>query len=55
MEVEFYEINAGEEFEHDSRRFRKLDDRRAMLVDRQTDARRVIHFYPEDRVIKAKR
>ncbi|GAA4460236.1 hypothetical protein GCM10023156_41000 [Novipirellula rosea] len=55
MEVDFYNVNAGEEFEHDSKRYRKLDDRRAMLIDRSTSDRRVIHLMPESRVQTVKR
>ncbi|WP_372719248.1 hypothetical protein [Novipirellula sp.] len=55
MEIDFYNVNAGEEFEHESKRYRKLDDRRAMLIDKTSGERRAIHFLPEDKVKELKR
>ncbi|EMI20523.1 hypothetical protein RMSM_02555 [Rhodopirellula maiorica SM1] len=48
---EFANVKLGEEFIHDNKSYRKVDDRRAVLVDDASgDDRNGWHFYPEDEV-----
>ncbi|EMI20525.1 hypothetical protein RMSM_02557 [Rhodopirellula maiorica SM1] len=51
MQDEYLNVEVGDEFEYQGRRYCKLDDRRAWLLDGEPSSdEKVIHFYPEDRV-----
>jgi len=48
---EFANVNVGEEFFYDNNQYRKVDDRRAVLVDDESGVdENGWHFYPEDEV-----
>ncbi|GAA4458982.1 hypothetical protein [Novipirellula rosea] len=51
MVDEFINVRNGEEFEFNDKRYRKVDDRRAVLVCTETgDSNGTYNFYPEDKI-----
>ncbi len=51
MVDEFINVRSGEEFEFNDKRYRKVDDRRAVLICAKTgDSKETYNFYPEDKI-----
>ncbi|WP_345319706.1 hypothetical protein [Novipirellula rosea] len=51
MVDEFINVRNGEKFDFNDKRYRKVDDHRAVLICTETgDSKKTYNFYPEDEV-----
>ncbi|GAA4447376.1 hypothetical protein [Novipirellula rosea] len=49
---EYFNVDVGEEFHYEAQHYRKLDERRSALLAGDKAQGKVIHFYPEDEVLR---